>query len=66
MLQLGDLIQILTDPSFKDSIDRFNTFYNESKYGPNCTFTKKSYILLDNDKRLDQIVGIIKEIAQNA
>lgn len=61
-LLLSELFNRMQQDDIKDLIESFSYFYNESKYGPDCKHTIKTYLLLQKDQTIKNIFANIKKI----
>lgn len=64
-LKLSALFAKMQTAGNKDLIESFGFFYNESKFGPGCNHTKKTYLLLEKNKDIANILAAIKELASD-
>lgn len=64
-LKLSELLVKMQSGKNKDLIESFGFFYNESKFGPNCSHTKKTYLLLEKNPDIKNIFAAIKELSND-
>lgn len=62
-LILSELFNRMQKEDIKELIESFSFFYNESKFGPNCSYTKKTYLLLEKNPAIDNIFKNLKKLS---